>query len=218
MTLESIRLLLSELGAEEPAAVVGECIAKYDKDGDVDRFRLEFEPKGRFARLRIDSTMVSDLEKGLWAGQLLSALIALSAQLADFHKRNVEPDIAFFRSRFGVANEMMPAVKCEDCGCLMVTSAQVDMYVAKIVLARRLVNAMEQGTMTEEVEALLERRVPDITRERRKALLRVSNSSIPYLETYERAAACDRCGSKKIKLVRLLRSNKENVFIPLDHS
>ena len=76
MVLEAIQKLLADIGQKKYSDVVGECIEKWKNDGNCTMFKNEFDSNGRFADFRLDSSNISDIEKGFWVGQVLSALFA----------------------------------------------------------------------------------------------------------------------------------------------
>lgn len=217
MTLSAIQKLLADIDKKEYAYVVGECIENWKNKGDSTMFGKEFDKNGRFADFRLDSTSISDFEKGFWTGQVFSALVAMAAQLAFFHQKGMKADIAFLRKNFGAANEVMTVSKCADCGRREATLLNIDKYVSKIVIAKKIVDGMEKNELDSQIERLITVSAPEIERERRKTRTRLENSSIPYIETYGTIKSCLKCGSKNIAEGRLLRSVKENIFVPLNH-
>ena len=215
LTLNAIKTLLTDIGMKKYADIVGECIDKWESEKNVDMFRLEFNPKGRFADFRIDGQTMGTPEKGLWTAQTFSALLAMAAQLADFQKRGMKADMNFIRSRFGAANEILTAALCKDCGHREATAMDVDKYVSKIVIFRRTIKGLESGELDKEVKELINVTSDDIARERRKTKLRLENTGVVFTDVYGRLVNCPKCKSKNIAEGRLLRSLKENVFVPL---
>ncbi len=215
MTLNAIKTLLTDIRMTKYADIVDECIDKWESEKNVDMFRLEFDPKGRFSDFRIDGQTLETPEKGFWTAQTFSALLAMNAQLADFQKRGMKPDMNFIRSRFGAANEIMTAALCKDCGHREATAMDIDKYVSKIVIAKRIIKGLESGELDKEVEELINVTSDDIARERRKAKLRLENTGIVYTDVFGRLVSCPKCSGKNIAEGRLLRSLKENVFVPL---
>lgn len=215
ITLNAIRKLLLKVGKDKYADVVSECIEKWETEKDCDMFRREFDKNGRFADFRLDSSNISDPEKGLWTGQLFSALVAMSAQTAFLIGRGKDVDINDMRRTFGAANEIMYASRCSSCGALEATASDLDKYVSKIVIARKVVDGLEACSLDETVDSITELTAPEIQRERRKAKTRLENSRIPYTDAYGRAKSCLKCGSKNIAECKLLKSLNENIFIPL---
>ena len=215
-TLKGVRALLEEINKKDYIPVVDECIGKWENEKDCDAFRREFLPKGRFGDFRIDSRTAATPAQGFWAAQVFTALVALSAQLADFRKKGISEDIEFIRRNFGAANEIMVTGKCSECGFRAATASDVDRYISKIVIAKRLVNGLENDNIEEEVKSVVNLTCPDIERERRKALLRLDNAGITHREKYGRLTSCPECGSTKIVEGKLLRSLRENVFVALD--
>lgn len=216
MVLEAIQKLLSDIGQKDYADVVGECIEKWKQDGNSVMFGQEFSKNGRFADFRLDSSNISAPEKGFWTGQVLSALIAMSAQLSVFAQRGIEVNMDFMRKNFGAANEIMEASKCADCGRREATGMDIDKYISKIVIAKKIVDGMEKGDLAEQISSLTNMTAPEIERERRKTKTRLSNSGISFTENYGKVKRCIKCGSQNITEGRLLRSVRENVFVPLN--
>ena len=215
MVLGAIQKLLADIGQKKYSDVVGECLEKWKNDGDCTMFGREFDKRGRFADYRLDSSQISDIEKGFWTGQTLSALIAMSAQISAMHQRGTEIDLEFMRKNFGVDNEIMTVSKCAGCGRLEATGMDIDKYISKIVIAKKIVDGMEKDNLNEQVESIITVTAPEIEKERGKATARLSNSSIAFTEKYVKVKGCLKCGSSKITEGRLLKSIKENVFVPL---
>lgn len=217
MVLRSVKKLLESTGKEQYAEIVQECIENWEHNGDSTMFGKEFSNNGRFADFSLNSSSISDPKKGFWTGQTLSALIAMSAQLAVFNQKGVETDLNFIRSNFGAANEVMNVSKCQDCGRFEATEMDIDRYISKIVIAKKIVDGMERGNLDGQIEEIVNLTAPEIEREHRKTLTRLENTGVPYTNVYGTVKTCLKCGSKKISTGRLLRSNKENVFVPLKH-
>ncbi len=215
MTLSAIKKLLSDIGMTKYSDVVGECIEKWKNEGDSSAFKKTFDAKGAFENFRIDTRIIPDVEKCFWTANTFSALIAMSAQLAYFHQKGIKPEIDFMRKNFGVANEIMIVSKCADCGRLEATLTDIDRYISKPVIAKRIVDGMENGDLDMQVEVLMSAGAEEIKRERRKAVTRLENSGIPYAESYGTVRNCLKCGKRNITEGRLLKSLKENIFIPL---
>lgn len=216
MTLGAIAQLLRDVNKDSYAAVVDECIEKWQKTGNCRQFGREFNPTGRLADLKIDNNDVADPEEGYWIAQTFSALVALSAHFADLSTRGLEPDVGFLRKNFGVANDYMEANVCEKCGSIEVTAADIDKYISKGIISKHLVDGLENGDLNEEVKKLTSMEQPEIGRERRKTRLRLENTSVKINPGYGKLVMCSSCGSEKIKEKKLLKSLKDNVFIPLN--
>lgn len=217
MVLRAIQNMLKHVGKDSYAAIVGECIENWEQNGDSTMFGKEFREQGRFADFRLDSSSVKDPRQGFWIGQTLSALIAMAAQLSAFAQKGVKPDLGFIRQRFGAANEVMTVSKCQDCGRMEATAKDIDGYISKIVIAKKIVDGMERGNLEQQVDELMKLTAPEMEREHRKAVLRLENSGIPIIDEYGNVSACLKCGGRNVGQGRLLRSNKENVFVPLNH-
>lgn len=215
MTLSAIKKLLSNIGLTGYADTVGECIEKWKNEGDSTAFKKTFDAKGQFADFRIDTKIITDVEKCFWTANTFSALIAMSAQLDFFHQKGIKPEIEFMRKNFGVANEVMTVSRCAECGKFEATLTDIDKYISKPVIAKRIVDGMEQGNLEEQVETLMNVEAEEIKRERRKAIIRLENSGISYVESYAKVKSCLKCGKRNITEGRLLKSVKENIFIPL---
>lgn len=216
LTLKGVIALLESIDKKSYIPVVEDCIEKWEKEKNCDLFRQEFDKKGRFGDFRIDSRTADTPQKGFWAAQVFSALVALTAQLADFRKKGISDDIEFIRRNFGAANEVMVVGKCDECDCIVATASDIDRYVSKIVIAKRLVSGLEKGNLEEEVRSVVSLECPDIERERKKTILRLDNSGIDHSEKYGKLVICPDCDSKDIVECRLLRSIRENVFVTLD--
>lgn len=215
LTLRSLRTLLEEIGQNDYVPIIDECIEKWEKENNCEMLRKEFNAGGRFADFAISSKTAATPEKSFWAAQVFTALLAMNAQLADFRRKGISDDMEFIRKNFGAANEVFYAGRCAVCGHVEAAASDVDKYVSKIVIAKRMVNGMEKGNLEEEVKSLLNLTCPDIERERRKTLLRLDNSSIPHNDKYGRVTVCSKCGHEQIVEGRFLKSLKENIFIPL---
>ena len=216
MVLEAIQKLLADIGQKKYSDVVGECIEKWKNDGNCTMFKNEFDSNGRFADFRLDSSNISDIEKGFWVGQVLSALFAMSAQISVLNQRGAQVDMEFMKKNFGAANEIMTVSKCADCGRLEATGMDIDKYVSKIVIAKKIVDGMEKNNLIEQVDSIVSLTAPEIERERSKATSRLANSGIAFTQSYGRVRKCLKCGSSKITDGRILKSIKENVFVPLN--
>ena len=216
LTLKGIIALLESIDKKSYIPVVEVCIEKWENEKDTDLFRREFDKDGRFGDFRIDSRTTDTPQKGFWAAQMFSALVALSAQLADFRKKGISDDIEFIRKNFGAANEVMVTGKCRKCGYRVATASDIDKYVSKIVIAKRLVSGLEKGNIGEEVKAVVSLECDDIERERRKTILRLDNSGVEHSDKFGKLVICPECGSREIVEGRLLRSLRENVFVTLD--
>ena len=217
LVLEALKHLLIIAEKEKYAGIVDDCIAAWHDRKDPTMLKKEFEKNGRFSDFVLDSTTVTDPEKGLWLGQLISALIAIAAQSAVFLENGGEIDIEFMRRNFGVSNEIMSASRCSSCKAIEATASDIDKYVSKIVIAKLLIQALENNDLISTVDSIAQLEAKDIAKERRKAKIRLENSSIPFSDNYGTVSGCLRCGSKKTEPCQLLRSNRENIFIPLSH-
>ncbi len=215
VTLRGIRKLLSEIGQQDFAKIVDECISERENTGSCERFRREFESDGAFADMRFDSGNIDSPEKGLWTAQLFSGLVAMSAQLAVFASKGVEPEMDFIKKNFGTANEIMDVGRCGGCGAIYITLLDIDKYISKIVISRLVVRGLEQGSLDDAVSGIINLTAPEIERERKRTRVRIENSNLPIIEGFGRLASCPSCGGKNIRQGRLLRSIKENVFVPL---
>ena len=215
LVLEALKHLLIVTGKDHYSTIIDDCITAWHNQKDPNMLKREFEEKGRFSDFVLDSTTVNDPEKGLWLGQLMSALIAIAAQSALFLENNGDIDLDFLRRNFGVSNEVMNASRCSSCKSIEVTASDIDMYVSKIVIARVLIKGLETNDLITAVDSIAELTAKDIEKERRKAKIRLENSSIPFSDNYGTVDSCLRCGSKKITACKLLRSLRENIFIPL---
>ncbi len=215
MTLSAIKKLLGDIGQNEYAEVVGECIDKWKTNGDFGALRKAFDKNGPFADFRIDNHVIDDIEKCFWTANTFSALIAMSAQLEFFHQKNIEPEIEFMRKNFGIANEVMTVSKCANCGHLEATLTDIDKFISKPIIAKRIVDGFESNDLENQVEILMNVSADEIKRERRKTMTRLSNSCIPYVESYGKVRGCLKCGKRNIVEGKLLKSVRENIFIPL---
>lgn len=215
LTLSALKILLGGLEKNKYIPVVDECISKYESENDVDMIRREFSGKGRFADFTISSKTAATPEISFWSAQVFTALLALNAQLADYRRKGLSDDMEFIRKNFGASNEVLYAGRCSMCGQAAATASDIDKYVSKIVIAKRLVSGLEKGNLEDEVRSLCDLSCPDIERERRKTILRLDNSSIPHNNEYGKLTVCPKCGCPDIVQARFLKSLKENIFIPL---
>ncbi len=215
MTLNGVKKLLNDTGLDRYADVVEDCAEKWKNEGDSSAFKKTFDAKGPFADFRIDTRLIPDVEKCFWTANTFSALIAMSAQLDFFHQRGIKPEIDFMRKNFGVANEIMTVSKCPECGRMEATLTDIDKFISKPVIAKRIVDGMENGNLEEQIEILINVRAEEIKRERRKTITRLENSGIPYIESYVTVNGCIKCGGRNMEEGKLLKSLRENIFIPL---
>ena len=215
MTLRGIKTLLAEINMNDYIPVIDECIEKWENEKNCEMLRREFDKGGRLADFAISSKTAETPEKSFWAAQVFSALLAMNAQLADFRRKGISDDMDFIRRNFGAANEIFYAGKCAVCGHIAAAASDVDKYVSKIVIAKRLVNGLQNGNLEDEVKDLADLSCPDIERERKKTILRLDNSGIPHNNKYIKLTVCPKCGREQIVEGRLLKSLKENIFIPL---
>ncbi len=217
LTLEALKKLLEDINKGSDAAVVEECSDKWRSEGNCTMLGREFAPGGRMEQFRIDGTSIQDPVKGFWTGQVFTALVAMAAQISAFEQRKMKTDLSFMRRNFGAANEIMQASRCAACGEITATALDIDKYISKIVIAKKIVDGMENGELVAETEKLITAEGDDISRERRKAKLRLENSRINITDGFGRLTVCPHCKSKKLTQTKLLRSLKENVFVPLSH-
>ena len=217
LTLGALKMLLEEINKTSEAAVVEECIEKWQNDKNCTMLGREFAAGGRMAQFRIDGTSVKDPVTGFWTGQAFTALVAMSAQLSAFEQRGRKTDISFMRKNFGAANEIIVVSRCNTCKKLFATAFEIDRYISKIVIAKKIVDGMESGELIKEVKEIMNAGCDEIDRERRKAKLRLENTKVEYIDGFGQLAKCPICGSKDISEAKLLRSLKENVFVPLSH-
>lgn len=215
MTLSAVKKLFKDLSLDKYADFVEDCIRKWESEKDSTAFKKLFDANGPFENFRIDTKLIPDVEKCFWTANTFSALIAMSAQLAFFHQRGIKPEIEFMRRNFGVANEVMTVSKCVECGRLEATLTDIDKYISKPVIAKRIIDGMENNDLDMQVEILMNAKAEEIKRERRKTVTRLENSGIPYVESYGTVRSCLKCGKKNFAEGRLLKSLKENIFIPL---
>ncbi len=216
LTLKGIKYLLYSIGMNNYGDVVQECIEKWEKEKDVDMFKNEFAPGGGFSDFRITGKNIPDPEKGLWTAQTFSALVAMSAQLAEFERRKIKVNIEFLRKNFGAANEIMVTGMCGSCGYRTATMNDIDKYISKMVIARKVVDGLESGNLDSRIEELLNVSDPEIEKERRRTFVRLENSNVAVDKKYTKMEKCPVCGSSDIKQGGLLRSVRENVFVALN--
>lgn len=217
LTLGALKKLLEDIDKKSDAAIVEECLDKWQKEQNCTMLGREFSSGGRMADFRIDANSIQDPVKGFWIAQVFTALIAMSAQISASEQRGMKTDLEFMRKNFGAANEVMQASSCGTCAEITATALDLDRYVSKIVIAKKIVDGMEKGDLIGQVEALITADSDDINRERRKARLRLENSKVSIIDGFGNLTACPHCKSRKLTRIKLLRSLKENVFIPLSH-
>ncbi len=215
--LSGLIKILKDAGLPDSAAVIGTCLEKWEKFGKCDQLQRELLPGGRLETLRIGKDRISDPVKGFWTGQLFQALVALSAQVADFHGRGMKTEIDFLRKNFGTNDEFMEVGMCARCKRREATALDIDQYVSKRIITKRIVDGLENGNLDEEIEHIMKLELPELERERRRLRLRLSNTGLPINDRFGRLVSCMSCGSEEIVPSKLLKSIKENVFILLNN-
>ena len=215
LTLKGIRYLLCSIGMDNYGDVVQECIEKWETEKNSDMFKNEFAPGGRFSDFRMTGKNIPDPEKGLWTAQTFSGLVAMAAQLSEFEKRKIKVNIDFLRKNFGAANEIMITGMCGSCGYRKATMNDIDKYISKMVIAKKVVDGLESGDLNSRIEVLINVSDPEIEKERRRTLVRLENSNVDIDKKYTNMEKCPICGSEDIKQGGLLRSVRENIFVAL---
>ena len=105
---------------------------------------------------------------------------------------------------------------CSRCGRREATLLDIDQYISKRIISKRIVDGLENGNLSEEIEHVMKLELPELERERRRVRLRLSNTGLPINDRFGRLVSCMGCGSEDIVPSRLLRSNNENIFVLLN--
>lgn len=214
--LSGLVKILNDAGLPDSAAVIKTCLEKWQKFGKCDQLERELQPGGKLETLRIDRKHIEDPVQGFWTGQLFQALVALCAQVAHFHTKGMETSIDFLRKNFGVNNDFMEVGMCARCKHREATSLDIDQYISKMILSKRIVDGLENDNLNEEIEHVMKLDLPELERERRRVRLRLNNTGVPINDRFGRLGRCMGCGSEDIIPSRLLRSRKENIFVLMD--
>ena len=215
--LRAIKMLFSDIGKNEAAAVIGGCIAEYEKNDRSNPLKRELSHGGRLYELTIGKEDVPEADKRLWTIETFQALVAICAQTAESAANGFETDIQFLRNNFGRINDIMMIGRCRRCGRREATAADIDKYLSKPIISKRIVDGLENGDLDDEVGHLIHLDLPELDRERRRLRRKLTNSEIPINDGYGILAVCNGCASEDIEQSRLLRHTKENRFVPLNN-
>ncbi len=215
ITLEGMKKLLSDCSEELNASYIADCIDKWNDSKDVDYFLKGFSEKGVFAGFNFAHTDFESEEKKFWVQQLFGGLVAMAMQLAKFQKQGRTVSIAFIRQNFGHRAEVIRGAECEDCRYRQINSLDIDRYIVLPVVSTAIVNGLDNNDLNNEIDKLVSLKSAHMRSESDNAKLRASNTDIVVVEGRQPLTVCPRCGSKKIKSRRFLKSLKNNSFVAL---
>lgn len=215
ITLEGMKKLLDDCNKKSYSDMIEYSLEKWNSRKDTNFFVTLFSEKGSFQELTFDVSEFSSQEKLFWTQQLFSALAAMAIQLADFIKHKKSCDINFIRTHFGHPAQMISGSACANCGARQINIDDVDRYISSSIIAKRVVDGLENGNLNENIEAIMTLSAPEIQREREHTKTRIMNSSVPFSQNRTRQTFCLNCGSKDIKKCKFLKSIKDVVFVPL---
>lgn len=214
-TLEGMQTLLAECGQNKYADIISSFIEKWDASRNVSEFIRAFSKKGVFEEFRFNSGDFPSFCEYDWTNALFGALVAMAMRLAHFIRNGQSVDIDFIRSHFGHPTEIIEGTVCEKCGSRQINMGDVDKYIHASILARKIVDGLEDGNLSEKVKGIVTLTDPDIHREREKTKTRILNTPIPFSDEWMPRKFCLLCGGTELKKCKFLKSMKDNVFVPL---
>lgn len=215
VTLDGIYKLLNDCNKTSYADMIAYCIEKWDTRKDTAFFHSVFSEKGAFKNFRFEKSDFSSDEKFFWTQELFSALVAMAVQLAKFIANKKSCNIDFIRKNFGHENQIIYGSECSNCGFRRINAVGVDRYISTSIIAKRIVDGLENGNLNDNIEAIMTLSAPEIQRERERTKARIINTPIPFNPTSSPLTFCLLCGSKDIKECKFLKSIKAPVFVPL---
>lgn len=215
-TLEAMEKLLTEANEPKYAAIVSECIKKWDSDKNTLCFVKEFAKGGKFAEFSFNKSDFKDDEHFYWGNELFSALVAMSVQLANFIRLGKTVDIAFLHAHFGRPKEIIKGSACLNCNSRQINAADVDEYIAPQIIAAKIIDGLANDTLNQTVDEIMNLSSSEISARRQETKIRILNSSIPFSQERTQPKFCLLCGSHDIKQCQFLKSLKQNIFIPLN--
>jgi len=215
-SLRGMKKILDIFHEDGYADIVENCISKWQSDKDVMCMLNEFGDNGRFRAFKFRPTDFSSAEQAFWTNQLFGGLVAMMIQLGSFIADGKTVDIDFIRSNFGRSSEVLTGSKCTSCGRLFTSALDIDKYISLPIIAKRIADGLEKGSLDDEIEVILTMSAPEVQKERDKTKLRCINTNISVTE--DRPAICLSCGNRKISPCKFLKSMKAPVFVPLNNA
>lgn len=215
ITLDGMYKLLDGCNRKPYADIIARCQERWDANKDVSFFLSLFSGTGAFKDFQIELSDVSSDEELFWTRELFSALTAMAVQLARFISSGKSCDIEFMRKYFGHDSQVIYGSVCSRCGSREINAVGIDKYISTPIIAKRVVDGLENGSLNENIELIMNVSAPEIQREREHTKARIANSAIPMSQSRTAPKFCLICGNKEIKECKFLKSLKEFVFIPL---
>ena len=213
-TLRGMKKILDTFHEDKYADIVENCISKWQSDKDVMCMLNEFADNGRFRTFKFKPTDFSSVEQAFWTNQLFGGLVAMMIQLGSFIADGKTVDIDFIRSNFGRSSEVLTGSKCTSCGKLFTSEQNIDQYISLPIIAKRIADGLEKGSLDDETDVILSMSAPEIQKERDKTKIRCINTNISVTE--DKPVICLSCGNRKISSCKFLKSVKAPVFVPLN--
>lgn len=215
ITLEGMKKLLNDCNKTSYADIIEYCIEKWDTKKDITFFLSSFSENGAFKNFKFEKNDISSAEKFFWTKQLFSALAAMAIELARAINAGKSYNIDFIRKHFGHDSQIINGARCQNCGFRQINAENVDEYISAPIIAKKVVDGLETGSLDETVESIMNLSLPEIQREREHTKTRIINSSVPFSQERTDMKFCLLCGGKDIRKCKFLKSIKELVFVPL---
>lgn len=217
ITIRAMEKLLSDCREDKYAAYISDCVGRWQSSRDVNCFLRGFSENGLFAEFAFQQTEFSSAENRFWTQQLFGGLTAMAMQLARFYSERRKIDIAFIRKYFGHPAEVIEGSMCESCGAKQINAADIDRYISMEVISGAIADGLEAGDLNGITGEIMNARHRYITAGRENARLRALNTGVDVCSDIRPMTVCIRCGSRKIKTCRFLKSLKKTEFVALSH-
>lgn len=215
ITLKGMYQVLDRYNEKKYADIISDCIEKWNTKKDTYCFLKEFAQDGRFRKFQFNIIDFDSEEQNFWAQQLFGGLVAMAIKLADSILEKEEVSIEYIKRNFGQPAQVITGTMCTKCGQRQMSQLDIDKYVSLQIIAKKIVQGLENDTLDKNIDEILSFSAPEIKRERESARLRAVNSSIPISHGYSPLPLCLHCGNKQLVTCRFLKSLKENKFVPL---
>ena len=215
ITLRGMKKLLDDCTEEAYANIIEECLRKWQGRKDTACLLKEFAEGGRFRTFRFKESDFSSSEQNFWVQQLFGGLVAMVIQLARADAEKQIIDIAYIRRNFGRPSEVLTGTRCTSCGQRQVSGTDIDKYICLPIIAKRIADGLEQGSLDKEIDIIRSVSAPEIKSQRNEAQLRAANTGLLISDSRTPMTFCPSCGGKKLVPCRFLKSVKERVFVPL---
>ncbi len=213
--LGGMKRLFENIENTDAVNILNNCIEKYNLKKDIISFVKEFDKNGFFRNFELDISDFDSAEKFYWTQQLLGALISMALELSRAIDSGKSYTIDFIRRNFGHPTEIIDGTTCTNCGSNQINMADIDIYISSSIIAKRVVDGLENGSLNNNVDLIMSLSAPEISRERERTKSRIINSSIPFSQERIPRTVCLLCGCKDIKKRHFLKSLKKFVFVPL---